>query len=217
MGGKKRSKSGNPKYVGSCGIYVFADPDGMGIRMLVQRRSKQVYEPNTIASPGGIVERCLCGPGGADFEIGARTAAARELLEETGVALSEDDIGLMAELPVGGTPYWGVHRHRNYCWMFSSWPAVTGPERASLHELVRGGLEGIGEPAGDGYHAWVDISELLDRPDLMPGCRVPLEYIAENGLPQPGSQIEAALGGSAPSAALGVRGVRGSVAAVAGW
>ena len=43
-----------------------------------------------ICTPGGIVERPLCGPGGDNFEIGARETAVRELREETGVDLRKE-------------------------------------------------------------------------------------------------------------------------------
>mmetsp|Transcript_37708 Transcript_37708/g.117539 ORF Transcript_37708/g.117539 Transcript_37708/m.117539 type:complete len:202 (+) Transcript_37708:92-697(+) len=163
------------KYVGSCGIYVF-----VGSRLLVHRRSKQVSEPNTICAPGGIVERALCGAGGSDFHGGARTTAVRELFEETGIQLSPAEVEALTELPVGEGTYWGPSLHRNFCALLDGPRPVTGPEKASRHEVVWDGMRGVGEPAGDGYHAWVEVSELLSRPDVMPGCRVPLQYFVDN-------------------------------------
>jgi len=168
----------NSKFVGSCGIYVFVKDNGRPPRLLVHRRSRQVSEPETIAAPGGIVERHLCGQDGLDFDAGARTTAVRELLEETGVELEADTV--LAALPVGEGTYWGPEMHRNYYAELPYVPAVTGPERASLHELVLGGMDGIGEPAGDGYHAWVDVEELLLRKDLMLGCQMPLKCYCDN-------------------------------------
>lgn len=175
---------GKPKYIGSCGIYVFATGHfGGSSRLLVHRRSKQLSEPRTIASPGGIVERRLCQPSGAcdgqlNFDLGARTTAVQELLEETGIELGEDALERMEELPVGDGAYWGPQMHRNYCVRFADFPAVRGPEKSSLHEIERGGMDGIGAAAGDGFHAWVEVHELLRRPDLMKGCRVPIAYFA---------------------------------------
>ena len=44
-------------------------------------------------------------------------------------------------------------------------------------------MNGINEPSGDGYHAWVAVDDLLLRDDLMEGCRVPLEHIAAKDIP----------------------------------
>mmetsp|Transcript_125322 Transcript_125322/g.348709 ORF Transcript_125322/g.348709 Transcript_125322/m.348709 type:complete len:210 (-) Transcript_125322:114-743(-) len=173
------AKKKNSRFIGSCGIYVFGGASGASPRVLVHRRSKQVSEPNTICAPGGIVERQLCGSDGSDFEAGARATAVRELLEETGIRLDADTIEGLAELPVGEGAYWGPDKHRNYFAMFEDVPSVSGPEKASKHEIVWNGMTGIGEPAGDGYHAWVDVHELLSRQDLMPGCRIPLAHFAQ--------------------------------------
>lgn len=135
-------------------------------------------EPNTISSPGGIVERPPGEPHNAfDFEAGARQTAVRELREETGITLNESVERSMQVLPVGDGTYWGPESHRNFVVHFEFFPAVHGPEKASRHEIVWAGLEGLGRSAGDGYHAWVEVRELLSREDLMPGCRVPLESL----------------------------------------
>mmetsp|Transcript_78184 Transcript_78184/g.217113 ORF Transcript_78184/g.217113 Transcript_78184/m.217113 type:complete len:198 (+) Transcript_78184:144-737(+) len=187
---RKRGRGGNPKYVGSCGIYVFVRAPGAGgsAQLLVHRRSRQVFQPNTVSSPGGIVERELCGPDGADFESGARTAAVRELHEETGVQLSLEMVDGLGLLPVGDGAHWGAAMHRNYFVVLPSHPDVTGPEKASKHELVPNGMDGIGCPAGDGYNAWVDVHELLGRDDLMPQCRVPLEHAVKT---EPWASVDA--------------------------
>lgn len=156
--------------------------------MLVHRRSRQVSEANQLAGPGGIVERPNCPVSsissspvpGVDFDAGARKTAATELLEETGVRLDEDQIAQMQELPVGDGTFWGAHLHRNYLALLYELPVVKGPEKASRHEVVLNGMNGIGEEAGDGYHAWVSVDELLARTDLMKGCRTPLTYFLEN-------------------------------------
>ena len=33
--------------------------------------------------------------------------------------------------------------------------------------------------AGDGYHAWIDIEQLLAMKDLMTGCRLPLQHLSQ--------------------------------------
>merc|ERR1712194_464450 len=145
--------------------------------VLVHRRSKQVFEANTLASPGGIVEKENCGPDGSAFEAGARKTAVKELMEETGVQLDAAQIEQLLVLPVGEGCFWGAELHRNFCAVVRERPKVPGPEKASVHEVIRGGADGIGEPAGDGFNVWVPIDELLARTDLMPQCRVPLEAI----------------------------------------
>ncbi|CAE8584745.1 unnamed protein product [Polarella glacialis] len=178
------TKAKKSKYVGSCGIYVFVAAEASGQPcLLVHRRSRQVSEPLSLCAPGGIVERPLCGADGNDFEAGAKATALRELLEETGIALDAEAAASLDELPVGEGTYWGPALHKNFCIVLQrpsvdEFPAVPGPERASLHELVKGGMDQIGHPAGDQYHAWVPVQELLARTDLMLGCRRPLEHFA---------------------------------------
>jgi len=175
------------------GIYLFVD-QGDGIPwLLVHRRSRQVSEPNMIAGPGGIVERHLCvgpnaykDPDNLDFEAGAETTAIKELEEETGVNLKpliQSGQVHLRTLPTGEGTFWGPQRHRNYCAVLEDFPQVTGPEKASRHEIVHKGLDGIGRPADYGWNAWVDVRELLARKDLMAGCRVPLtSYLEEAGI-----------------------------------
>ena len=55
---------------------------------------------------------------------------------------------------------------------------MNGPEEDSLHELKKGGMAGLGMQAGDGYHAWIDIEQLLAMKDLMSGCRLPLQHLS---------------------------------------
>lgn len=179
--GRNRSKV--TKYVGSCGIYAFVDNGDANPWLLVHRRSKQVSEPDLICSPGGIVERARCvgEEGGLDFGAGARQTAIQELHEETGLELDETALEELTELPVGDGTFWGPVCHRNFCTVFHDFPEVRGPDKSSRHEIKLDGMEGIGRPAGDSYHAWVDLHELLSREDLMPGCRVPLEHVACEG------------------------------------
>ena len=72
--------------MGSVGLYLAAGPRG-GRELLVQRRSKLVYEKLTIATPGGIVDVKHCGEDGTDFNAGARFTALKELKEESGIDL----------------------------------------------------------------------------------------------------------------------------------
>ena len=171
---KTKKKS---RFVGSCGIYVVVKDEEGSLHLLVQRRSKQVSEPETICGPGGIVERPLCldDAGEFNFELGARRTAHKELHEETGIVLNPDCE--LKTLPIGPGTYWGEELHRNYCVELELFPDVPGPDKGSIREVIAGGLEGIGRAAGDGYHAWVDVAELLERPDLMKGCKVPLEHL----------------------------------------
>jgi len=173
---KRRPKV--PKYVGTCGLYLFSVDDSWSFRLLVHRRSKRVSEPRTIAAPGGIVERSDCGADGTDFDAGALIAAERELAEESGICLADHGITQVDELPVGEGCFWGEKQHRNFFVVVNFVPEVRGPQKDSEHEVVKNGMDGLGEPAGDGYHAWVDIDELLSRDDLMRQCRAPLEYFS---------------------------------------
>ncbi|CAL1159198.1 unnamed protein product [Cladocopium goreaui] len=171
MGKNKKSK-----YVGSCGMYVFSH-DGDEYRLLVHRRSKQVSESHKIAAPGGIVERIHCGEDGKNLKLGAKATAARELREESGISLSEEQCEDLIDLPAAPGGWWGDGTHFNFGYVMhiDEIPPITGPEKDSQHELIHGGLR-IGEPAGDGYHAWVRLSELLQLEDLMPACRTPIEH-----------------------------------------
>eukprot|EP00747_Dinoflagellata_sp_TGD_P182214 gnl/TRDRNA2_/TRDRNA2_36352_c0_seq1.p1 gnl/TRDRNA2_/TRDRNA2_36352_c0~~gnl/TRDRNA2_/TRDRNA2_36352_c0_seq1.p1 ORF type:complete len:314 (-),score=71.67 gnl/TRDRNA2_/TRDRNA2_36352_c0_seq1:130-1071(-) len=172
----------NPKFIGSCGMYVFVDTGDGRPHLLVHRRSKQVSEPGTLCAPGGIVERasCLLADGyTCDFEHGARRTAAKELFEEAGVQLDEATIASMKQLPVGDGTWWGKQNHRNFYVFFDAYPLVSGPEKASTHEMVRSGITGFGKPAGDSYHVWADVQELLARDDLMAGCRHPVSHFLE--------------------------------------
>lgn len=174
---KRRGPS--KKFVGSCGMYLAAR-DGGALFLLVHRRSRQVFEPNTISTPGGIVEREVCERAGQyDFELGARLTALKELAEETGVVLKPEESQTMQELPVDGkSAYWGAEQHRNFCVILDRFPPCPGPEKASKHEIVWEGLKGIGRPAGDNFSAWVEVNELLSRGDLMRGCTIPLNQLA---------------------------------------
>lgn len=190
-GGKRKAST---KYVGSVGIYVVGGRGGAR-HLLVHRRGRQVSEPNTICAPGGIVERRLCGVDEFDFEAGARLTALKELREEAGVVLHEAVVDDLRQLPVDAArAYWGPRMHRNYCAVLDFVPIVRGPEKGSMHELILGGMQGIGTPAGDGYHAWVDARLLLELWDLMPGCRVPLQRLTDVDLPGRDSPNELALG-----------------------
>ncbi|CAK9000534.1 unnamed protein product [Durusdinium trenchii] len=121
------------------------------------------------------VERVLCGDGD-DLKLGARRTALRELREESGICLP-DTVDLM-ELRVAPGAYWGENTHFNFAFVFSARPEVTGPEPDSVHELVHGGMR-IGVPAGDGYHAWVHLSELLAHKELMAACRDPIMHFLQ--------------------------------------
>mmetsp|Transcript_54135 Transcript_54135/g.150187 ORF Transcript_54135/g.150187 Transcript_54135/m.150187 type:complete len:213 (+) Transcript_54135:136-774(+) len=179
-------RKGPSKYVGSCGMYLVAiEPSDQSVWLLVHRRSTQVSESNTIAAPGGIVERPSClidGGPDIDFEAGARKTAVQELLEETGIELDAGQVEGLERLPTGEGTWWGEHLHRNFCARLDYFPEVQGPEKASVHEIKKGGMAGIGEDAGDGFHAWVEVTELLRRDDLMPGCRAPIAHIAAGRL-----------------------------------
>ncbi|CAE7413382.1 REV1 [Symbiodinium natans] len=172
MGKAKKSKN-----VGSCGMYLFLDDCKGNLSLLVHRRSKQVSESNQVAAPGGIVERSRCGPDGSDIYVGARATALAELREETGFEVEEPDVFDLKTAPE--CAWWGEGTHFNFGYVCYQRPTIPGPERDSLHELIRGGMERIGIPAGDGYHAWVEINELLERDDLMQACRVPCKHFKE--------------------------------------
>jgi len=176
-----KKKGPSKKFVGSCGMYLAAR-EGDALYLLVHRRSRAVFEPNTISTPGGIVEREVCERTGQyDFELGAQATALKELTEETGVVLELPERQTMRQLAVDGkSAYWGPEFHRNYCVILDRFPPCPGPEKASMHEIIWQGLTGIGRPAGDGYSAWVEVNELLSRSDLMKGCAIPLNQLAGN-------------------------------------
>ena len=41
--------------------------------------------------------------------------------------------------------------------------------------MTENGMDGVGTPAGDGFHSWVSVEALLERSDFMRVCRKPLE------------------------------------------
>ena len=145
---KKKSKS-----VGSCGIYVFVPREGTAY-VLVHRRSRQISEPRQIAAPGGQVEKARCGSDGTDFRAGARATALCELREESGIQL--DAHHELYELAAGNCH---ICPHINFCTILEQIPRVPGPEKAYANEVERGGMDGIGQPSGDGYHSWVLIED----------------------------------------------------------
>mmetsp|Transcript_73555 Transcript_73555/g.116919 ORF Transcript_73555/g.116919 Transcript_73555/m.116919 type:complete len:277 (-) Transcript_73555:54-884(-) len=185
MGKNKKSK-----YVGSCGMYVFSH-DGDEYRLLVHRRSKQVSESHKIAAPGGIVERVHCGEDGKNLKLGAKATAARELREESGISLSDEQCEDFIDLPSAPGGWWGDGTHFNFGYVMhiDEIPPITGPEKDSKHELIPDGLR-IGEPAGDGYHAWVRLSELLELEDLMPACRAPIEHFLTMESSEPAEPLD---------------------------
>ena len=129
-----------------------------------------------VATPGGIVERPQCGTSGDDFEAGARATAIKELMEEAGLQL-DPQVTPLSMLRVCPSAYWGQELHRNYYVKLRSKPALKGPHRRSAHEVEYHGMKGIGQPAGDSYHAWLTLSQLLSRTDLLEACRVPLLHL----------------------------------------
>eukprot|EP00435_Cladocopium_sp_Y103_P021495 s3252_g5.t1 len=157
MGKNKKSK-----YVGSCGMYVFYH-DGDEYRLLVHRRSKQVSESHKIAAPGGIVERIHCGEDGKNLKLGAKATAARELHEESGILLSEEQCEDFIDLPAAPGGWWGDGTHFNFGYVMhiDERPPVTGPEKDSQHELIRGGLERTVEMFS--VHDTLFISQLRSR------------------------------------------------------
>eukprot|EP00933_Yihiella_yeosuensis_P037200 TRINITY_DN31075_c0_g1_i1.p1 TRINITY_DN31075_c0_g1~~TRINITY_DN31075_c0_g1_i1.p1 ORF type:complete len:247 (-),score=41.06 TRINITY_DN31075_c0_g1_i1:320-982(-) len=171
------------RYAGTCGMYVFVAPEAGNTEpvLLVHRRGAKMTEPLQIAAPGGIVEKIHCGPQSDDLDIGAKATAVKELREETGIELTKDIVDILRELPAA--PGWfGNGTHKNYCVVYDDFPEVLGPEKESRHELQLDGMRGLGEDAGDRYHAWVPLSELLARTDLLEACRTPMESFYETWL-----------------------------------
>ena len=121
--------------------------------ILCHRRSKAMHGGLMVATPGGIVERPQCGINGDDFEAGARATAIKELMEEAGLHLDPHVTGPLIMLRVCPSAYWGPALHRNYCVKLQSMLALEGPHRHSVHEVEQYGMEGIGHPAGDSFHA----------------------------------------------------------------
>ena len=177
--GKKK----NHVTLGTCGIYVVlvtretlrehAPP-----LVLVHRRASHVSEGGKIAVPGGVVKSRS---GDTCFYTAARHAALRELKEEAGIDLIQqypDDMQLI-ELPVDlqCMPHGFPRQHKNFCVVTGISPLVGGPEQNGKGGIEPGGMDGMGEAAGDGYHAWVKTTELLQHPDLMHACKTPLRQI----------------------------------------
>lgn len=166
-----------PRHVGTCGIYlVVAKPSETMGYCLVHRKPSECYDPNRVAAPGGCVERALCGENG-NFALGAKRCAMKELFEESGLALTENEWNAMFVLDSHNDPYYGPATHLNFCVVLRKYPSIQGPVLDSVHEIVRHGMRGVGKDAGDGFHAWVRLDELFVRHDLMQACREPVKHL----------------------------------------
>eukprot|EP00931_Biecheleriopsis_adriatica_P060482 TRINITY_DN36334_c0_g1_i2.p1 TRINITY_DN36334_c0_g1~~TRINITY_DN36334_c0_g1_i2.p1 ORF type:complete len:187 (-),score=39.41 TRINITY_DN36334_c0_g1_i2:4-564(-) len=100
-------------------------------------------------------------------------SALKELQEESGLVLPP---GLLLEhLPCAEQGH--AEEHRNFSVVLKTFPEVPGPGQHYACELVRGGADGFGRPANDGYHVWADARLLLHSKDLLPLCAVPIQAL----------------------------------------
>ena len=162
------------RHIGSVGVYVFVPgEDSTKWRVLLHRRSAKVDNSHTLSAPGGLIKKevCFTEEGNYDPEVGAWQSAVRELCEETGVDLGgfgPEDFFDLAVSP-DHTSF-----HKNLGIIFPEAPRIPGPGRDWRHEIQQHGCDGVGILCGDTYHTWGDVSEILDRTDVMCFCREPL-------------------------------------------
>jgi len=173
------------KYAGSCRVYVLVrsqtnDEVASPVLLLVHRRSRATSDPLAVAVPGGEVERVLCHRSSYnghecddsfDFELGARFTAAKALREEAGLELSPEEL---RPVLLSSQTDENEGRHCDFVVMLEQLPRVRGPEDWGSFDVESNGL---GKPAGDGFHAWADPQDLLLREDLLEACRAPIEAI----------------------------------------
>lgn len=104
-------------------------------------------------------------------EAGARWTAVKELQEGAGLSLPPECFFYLPSAPAeehGG-------RHINFAVRLEKKPCVRGPDHRYESEVQRGGMDGIGDAAEDGVHAWVSLEDLLCRSDLLSLCRAPIQ------------------------------------------
>ena len=154
-------------------MYVFADEGDGRLQLLVHRRSASMHGGNLVSAPGGLVERDRCGRHGTDFAKGAKVTALAELREEAGIDLRGQEL---FEMSVDDEcSYRGAGTHRNYGIILPQRIATPGPLPRHRWELTKNGMDGVGTPAGDDFHSWVEVGALLEMADLLWDCRKPLE------------------------------------------
>ena len=141
--------------------------------VLMHRRSQQVTSPGKLCSPGGLIPRITRNCDALGFQQHALATALQMLENDTGVLPSIEG-ARSYDLPAGKGAFWGPAFHRNFSLVLTTYPRLLGPAGDVSRRLMIGGVDGIGKPAGDGVHAWVNIIELFERQDLMVGCRTPL-------------------------------------------
>lgn len=139
--------------------------------LLVHRRSELISEPLTLSAPGGRVLR-----GQEPFEERARKTALSELREESGLKLDIEHLVLMSHPSRSHS-----ERHLNFSVVLSEFPHIPGPVADHRFEVKHKGAQDIqgAKQAGDGFHAWVQVDNLLEQSDLLPACRDVLHVFRE--------------------------------------
>ena len=130
--------------------YVFVLEDG-ALWLLVHRRSDRVVHSRCLCTPGSHLG--IWHPSGAcgtvDFETEARKQALRELGEESGLLLPQTaEITLVPKCDERAK-----QNHANFAVLLPGSPDVPGPLEKFKFEVRQGGMNGIGKPAGEGFHA----------------------------------------------------------------
>ena len=149
------------RYVGTVGVYLLRHGNDETWETLVHRRSAKVDDfRNQITTPGGLVDKsdCLDEHSMMNKEHGFHCAMVREAYEETGINLE----GFPAE------NIWKLGQstdltHQNYVIYFNA--SLTHAKPPSNHEweMIRGGVDDLGESVPGGFYAWVGLRKLLQH------------------------------------------------------
>jgi hypothetical protein len=54
---------------------------------------------------------------------------------------------------------------------------LPGPTKQGRLTMQKNGVYGMGQPAGDGYHAWLPIDVMLGLTAIVPAAKIPLEHL----------------------------------------
>ena len=163
------------RFVGTVGVYFLRHGRDEDWETLVHRRSEKVDDfRNQISTPGGSVDKsdCVDEHEKMNKELGFYTAMVREAYEETGINLE----GFPAEnIWKLGQSTGSTHQH--YVIYFNASLAHAKPPSNHEWEMIRGGVDDLGDSVPGGFYAWVGLRKLLLQPDLMDDCRPALEDI----------------------------------------
>ena len=149
------------RHVGAVGVYLLRHGSNDAWETLVHRRSEKVmFSKKMLATPGGLVDRsdCMSKDWTMDKEHGFYRAVLRELHEETGTeieSLPDENIVKLEHSKSSG--------QRSFLIYFNDTLLQATTDEQHEWEMIKGGVENIGESVPGEFYAWVQLSSLLAR------------------------------------------------------